>query len=334
MAEIKHNVAFTIWIGNFGDHDVTFPKKFRVALADKPPPFIAETNAVNRNEEQVSDLETNKTPRDPRKAPFIRAAKQRAQIHEYNDRQTTAPPIPRYTTKVSFNSVVQGMNLPHLDWNRKNKADLEHHYFSTSLRDPTVSAKTTEHFWDAKTMTGVFPISKYMQSKGGVRFDDSLQRHQGVLAADAEALDEHWTEQVNIDTQYLEYQDELLALLEPFAGIWDGQLGTVNITQHRVELTPDARPSTQNVYRSALPQRQMEKETIQNILEEGVIEASISEWAAPIVFAPKNDDSVRSCIDYRRLNTVKIRDSYPIPRMYECIESLGDAQIFSTLDCN
>ena len=29
-----------------------------------------------------------------------------------------------------------------------------------------------------------------------------------------------------------------------------------------------------------------------------------------------------------------VRDAYPIPRMDECIDSLGDAVIFSTLDCN
>lgn len=69
----------------------------------------------------------------------------------------------------------------------------------------------------------------------------------------------------------------------------------------------------------------MEKETIQKMLEEGVIEPSISEWAAPIVFAPKKDGSLRVCIDYRRLNAVRIRDSYPIPRIDECIGFFGDA---------
>jgi hypothetical protein len=43
---------------------------------------------------------------------------------------------------------------------------------------------------------------------------------------------------------------------------------------------------------------------------------------------------MRFCIDYRRLNTVTVRDSYPLPRMDECIDSLGDARVFSTLDCN
>ena len=70
------------------------------------------------------------------------------------------------------------------------------------------------------------------------------------------------------------------------------------------------------------------------MLKQRFIELSTSEWAAPVVFAPKKDGSLRFCIDYRRLNTLTIRDSYPIPRMDECIDSLGDATVFSTLDAN
>jgi Reverse transcriptase (RNA-dependent DNA polymerase) len=65
-----------------------------------------------------------------------------------------------------------------------------------------------------------------------------------------------------------------------------------------------------------------------------VIEPATSEWASPVVLVPKPDGSMRFCIDYRRLNTVTVRYSYPLPRMDECIDSLGDARVFCTLDCN
>jgi len=66
----------------------------------------------------------------------------------------------------------------------------------------------------------------------------------------------------------------------------------------------------------------------------GVIEPSTGEWASPVVMVPKPDGSVRFCIDYRKLNLMAVKDAYPIPRMDECIDSLGDARVFSTLDCN
>ena len=69
------------------------------------------------------------------------------------------------------------------------------------------------------------------------------------------------------------------------------------------------------------------------MLNAGGIEPSTFEWAAPVVFAPKKDGMIRFCIDYRRLNYVTLRESYHIPRMEEYIDTLGEAAIFSTLDC-
>lgn len=140
------------------------------------------------------------------------------------------------------------MTLPPLDWIQTDDAEIRTHFFITLLGDPPISAKTTEQFWDVKTMTGVFPISKYMHDKGPVRSYNSLHRHQEVLAEDAEALDEHWTERHHIDDEYVAHRYELLALLGPFVEMWDGHLGTVIITQHRIELTSEAKPSTQIVY--------------------------------------------------------------------------------------
>ncbi len=53
-----------------------------------------------------------------------------------------------------------------------------------------------------------------------------------------------------------------------------------------------------------------------------------------MVIAPKPDGSSRFCVEYRRLNALTKRDPYPIPRMDECVDSLGDAVVFSALDAN
>lgn len=68
------------------------------------------------------------------------------------------------------------------------------------------------------------------------------------------------------------------------------------------------------------------------MLKEGAIRPSVSEWASPVVLAPKGDGSLRFCIDYRRINAATARDSYPMPRMDDCIDSLGQAKYFTTLD--
>lgn len=39
-------------------------------------------------------------------------------------------------------------------------------------------------------------------------------------------------------------------------------------------------------------------------------------------------------IDYRRLQQATVADTYPLSRLDDCIYSLGDASVFSTLDSN
>ena len=70
------------------------------------------------------------------------------------------------------------------------------------------------------------------------------------------------------------------------------------------------------------------------MLKAGVIEPAESEWASPVVLVPKSDGSLRFCVDYRRLNALTVRDSFPLPRMDKYVDSLGDANVFTTLDCD
>lgn len=69
--------------------------------------------------------------------------------------------------------------------------------------------------------------------------------------------------------------------------------------------------------------------------KEGVIEPSNSLWASPIVLVKKKDGSTRfsALISlYRKLNSVAIKDSYPLPRIEDTLEALSGATWFSTLD--
>jgi Reverse transcriptase (RNA-dependent DNA polymerase) len=70
------------------------------------------------------------------------------------------------------------------------------------------------------------------------------------------------------------------------------------------------------------------------MLDMDVIEPASGPWSAPVVLIPKPDGTIWFCIDYRKLNAVMEKDSYALPRVDDCLDSLGDARYFSTLDAN
>ena len=74
------------------------------------------------------------------------------------------------------------------------------------------------------------------------------------------------------------------------------------------------------------------REEVQKLLKAGVIQKSKSPWGFPPVIVDKKNGSQRLCIDYRKLNDVTIRDSYPLPNIAETLDSFHGAKYFSTLD--
>lgn len=65
-----------------------------------------------------------------------------------------------------------------------------------------------------------------------------------------------------------------------------------------------------------------------------MIELSWAEQASSVVFALAKDSTFCFCVDCRRLNAMNVRDTYPIPRNDECIESVDDAVVFTTVNAN
>lgn len=68
------------------------------------------------------------------------------------------------------------------------------------------------------------------------------------------------------------------------------------------------------------------------MLDGNIIRPSIYPWSTPIVVVKKKDQSIRLCIDFRKLNDVTVKDSYPLPRIEDCLDALRGNNWFSTLD--
>ena len=73
-------------------------------------------------------------------------------------------------------------------------------------------------------------------------------------------------------------------------------------------------------------------EIMLEIKDKDVIEPSCSPWVSPIILVCEKDGSLRFCIDYRKLNIISRKDSYPLPRIDTSLENLSHSKWFSTLD--
>ncbi|UYV63155.1 hypothetical protein LAZ67_2003305 [Cordylochernes scorpioides] len=70
----------------------------------------------------------------------------------------------------------------------------------------------------------------------------------------------------------------------------------------------------------------------QYILNNGIIRPSNSPCDSPLHLVSKNDESLRPCGDYRRLNEVTLPDRYPIPRLDDFHHILKGTRVYSKID--
>ena len=108
-------------------------------------------------------------------------------------------------------------------------------------------------------------------------------------------------------------------------------LGKCDIIPHQIRLT-DERPVNLPFRRVPPHLVQEVREQLQGLLAKGIIRKSSSPYASPVVPVRKKDGSLRFWVDYRQLNHKTQKDAFPLPRIEESLEVLGEATIFSSLD--
>jgi hypothetical protein len=64
----------------------------------------------------------------------------------------------------------------------------------------------------------------------------------------------------------------------------------------------------------------------------GTIRPSKSLYASPILLVRKPNGRLRVCVNYRALNTLIVKDRYPIPLIRETLDKLSKARYFTKLD--
>ena len=112
-------------------------------------------------------------------------------------------------------------------------------------------------------------------------------------------------------------------------------MGHTNATKHKIVLKDLDTPPFKEHFHSIPPSQLDEvREHLKLMLDAGVVQPSNSPWCNVVVLVRKKDGSLHFCINFRRLNTLAVKDSHPLPRICETLESLAQAAHYSTFDLN
>ena len=124
---------------------------------------------------------------------------------------------------------------------------------------------------------------------------------------------------------------ELAEVITQYREVFPDVSSKTNLIEHDVD-AGDSAPIKQHPYRvSPMKKEKLDKE-VQYMLKNDIIEESQSNWSSPCILVPKHDGGFRFCTDCRKVNDKTKFDSFPIPRIADCIDQIGNAKFFSMFD--
>src|SRR6266702_4721858 len=102
---------------------------------------------------------------------------------------------------------------------------------------------------------------------------------------------------------------------------------------HAIDLLPNA-PQTLDckIYPLATTEGDTLTEFLNEQLQKGYIRPSKSPYASPFFFIKKKDGKLQPVQDYRKLNSLTVKNQYPLPLIPELIDRLRNATLFTKLD--
>ena len=130
-------------------------------------------------------------------------------------------------------------------------------------------------------------------------------------------------------------KEKVKALVREYADIFSSpevSFGKTSLMEFEVTLEPGSKPVKAKVRPTNPKQRQDLREQLDKWEAEDVVEECESPWASALVPVLKKDGGIRWAVDYRPLNKMTIKDSYPLPSISENLEKLQGSQVYSTLD--
>ena len=152
---------------------------------------------------------------------------------------------------------------------------------------------------------------------------------------------EELLKELKYDTMNPEEVENIKNICEKFQDIFHlngDKLTVTNVCNAKVQLQNNAVPKYTKPYRIPHSQKVDIQNEVAKMLEDDIVEPSVSAWNSPVLVVPKKKDPVtglqkfRMVIDYRRVNDEIEDDKFPLPNITDIYDMLGNANYFSCID--
>ena len=97
------------------------------------------------------------------------------------------------------------------------------------------------------------------------------------------------------------------------------------VYDHAITLEYSVSPVNCRPYRYSPFQKDEIEKQVAEMLKAGVVVPSMSPYASPVLLVKKKDGECRFCVDYRWLNSITIKNKFPLPVVDELLDELAGA---------
>lgn len=85
----------------------------------------------------------------------------------------------------------------------------------------------------------------------------------------------------------------------------------------------DDNPVVQSPYRLSFHERDIVRGIVADLIQNNIIQESVSPYASPITLVTKKNGQSRMCVDFRALNKITVKDRYPLPLIDDQLDALA-----------
>lgn len=124
---------------------------------------------------------------------------------------------------------------------------------------------------------------------------------------------------------------QLQRTLLKYSDVFDRPVRPIKDFSFRIQITDDS-PFKMKNYPIPQSMRGEVDKTIRTMINEGIIERSVTAYLNPIVVVKKKDGGVRICLDARRINEVTVPENEAPLNIDEILWKFNKTQVFSALD--